>query len=316
MIDRRVSEVDTAANPEAAARVARVARRFFGAELPSVVGAQEPVLIARPDQADADALEVAVVLGTRVDAAVFVDPDTAMLEVRGEVQLLVLGTERQEPAQLGARQIARVARSFARRVGAHAVWSTEGEVLRGVEVVERILAAGRKQEIRAVVEILTAQDVCTDLVVGAERLRRRKGIAPRARRIIADMADLVLEAPIRRALAVLLIAVERENARMARLVGVLADFRDVAVLILDVAVLIADARVEVVALAALDGVVEAERSDARMAECVEALIVITELDRPRARGSGSRSQGRTRCSPSSGCRNCRWRTGPVCRCVD
>lgn len=101
-------------------------------------------------------------------------------------------------------------------------------------------------------------------------MRRREGIAPRARRIIADVADLVLEAPIRRALAVLLVAVKRENACMARLVGVLADFRDVAVLILDVAVLIADARVEVVALAALDGVVEAERSDARMAECVEA----------------------------------------------
>lgn len=93
------------------------------------------------------------------------------------------------------------------------------------------------------------------------------------------MTDLVLEAPIRRALAVLLVAVERENARMPRLVGVLADLRDIAILILDVAVLIADARVEVVALAALDSVVEAERSDARMAECVEAFIVIAELVR-------------------------------------
>lgn len=132
-------------DPEAAARVARVARRFFGAELPSVVGTQEPVLIARPDQADADALEVAVVLRTRIDAAVLVDPDAAMLEVRGEVQLLVFGTERQEPAKLCARQIARIARSFARRVGAHAVWSTEGEVLRRVEVVECILAAAESK---------------------------------------------------------------------------------------------------------------------------------------------------------------------------
>lgn len=132
--DRRVSKVDTAADPEAAARVARVARRFFGAELPSVVGAQEPVLIARPDQADADALEVAVVLHTRIDAAVLIDPDTAVLEVRGEVQLLVLGAERQEPAQLCTRQIARIARSFARRVSAYAVRAAEGEVLRGVEV--------------------------------------------------------------------------------------------------------------------------------------------------------------------------------------
>ena len=82
--------------------MARVARRLFGAELPGVVGAQEPVLIARPDQAEADALEVAVILGTRVDAAVLVDPDAAVLEVRGEVQLLVLGAERQEPAQLCA----------------------------------------------------------------------------------------------------------------------------------------------------------------------------------------------------------------------
>lgn len=109
--------------------MARVARRFFGAELPSVVGTQEPVLIARPDQADADALEVAVVLRTRIDAAVLVDPDAAMLEVRGEVQLLVFGTERQEPAKLCARQIARIARSFARRVSAYAVRAAEGEVL-------------------------------------------------------------------------------------------------------------------------------------------------------------------------------------------
>lgn len=249
--------------------MARVARRFFGAELPSVVGTQEPVLIARPDQADADALEIAVVLRTRVDAAVLIDPDAAVLEIRGEVQLLVLGAERQEPAQLSARQIACIARSFARRVSAYAVRAAEGEVLRGVEVVECILAASREQEIRAVVEVLAAQDVGADLVVGAERLRRREGIAPRARRIIADVAELVLETPIRRALAILLVAVEREDACMARLVGILADLWDIAVLILDVAVLIADARVEVVALAALDGVVEAERSDARMTECIE-----------------------------------------------
>lgn len=99
-----------------AARVARVARRFFGAELPGVVGAQEPVLIARPDQAEADTLEIAVVLGSRIEAAVLVDPDAAVLEIRGEVQLLVLGTERQEPAQLCARQIACVTRSLARRI--------------------------------------------------------------------------------------------------------------------------------------------------------------------------------------------------------
>lgn len=124
--------------------MARVARRFFGAELPGVVGAQEPVLIARPDQAEADTLEIAVVLGSRIESAVLVDPDAAVLEIRGEVQLLVLGTERQEPAQLCARQIARVTRSLARRIGAHAVRAAEGEVLRGVEVVERILAACRK----------------------------------------------------------------------------------------------------------------------------------------------------------------------------
>ena len=93
------------------------------------------------------------------------------------------------------------------------------------------------------------------------------------------MTDLVLEAPIRRTLAVLLVAVEREDACMARLVGILADLWDIAVLILDVAVLIADARVEIVALAALDGVVEAERSNARMTECIEAFIVIAELVR-------------------------------------
>lgn len=109
--------------------MARVARRLFGAELPGVVGAQEPVLIARPDQAEAEALKVAVILGTRVEAAVLVDPDAAVLEVRGEVQLLVLGAERQESAQLCARQIARVTRSLARRIGAHAVRAAEGEVL-------------------------------------------------------------------------------------------------------------------------------------------------------------------------------------------
>ena len=76
--------------------------------------------------------------------------------------------------------------------------------------------------------------------------------------IIADMANLVLKAPVCRTLTVLFIAVERENARIARLIGVLADLRDIAVLILDIAVLVTDARVEVVALAALDGVVEAK----------------------------------------------------------
>ena len=102
-----------------------------------------------------------MVLRTRVDAAVLIDPNAAVFEVRGEVQLLVLGAERQEPAQLGARQIARIARSFARRVSAYAVRAAEGEVLRGVEIVECILAAGREQEIRAVVEVLAAQDALT-----------------------------------------------------------------------------------------------------------------------------------------------------------
>ena len=98
------------------------------------------------------------------------------------------------------------------------------------------------------------------------------------------MANLVLKAPVCRTLTVLFIAVERENARIARLIGVLADLRDIAVLILDIAVLVTDARVEVVALAALDGVVEAERGDARMAESVEAFVVIAELIRQRMTG--------------------------------
>ena len=96
--------------------MAAVADRFFSAQGPCVVHADEPVLVALPDEADADALEVAVVLGTGVDAAVLIDPDAAVFEVGSQLELLFVFLQRQEPAQFGPSQIARIARGFAGRI--------------------------------------------------------------------------------------------------------------------------------------------------------------------------------------------------------
>lgn len=138
-------EIEARADPEVAVGMAAVADRFFSAQGPCVVHADEPVLVALPDEADADALEVAVVLGTGVDAAVLIDPDAAMFEVGGQLELLVMLLQGQEPAQFGPGQVARVTGNFAGRVGFDAIRAAQGEVFRRIEVGEGILPLCRQQ---------------------------------------------------------------------------------------------------------------------------------------------------------------------------
>lgn len=204
-----------------------------------------------------------MVLCIAAQAAVLIEPDAAMLEVSREVELLILGTERQEPAQFGTGQIARIARGFARRIGTDAIRAAQREMFGRIEVVERILSAGGEQQVETIVEVLTAQDVRADLMICAERAGNRR---EEAVRIIADMAPFVFRAPVRGALAVLFVAVEREDGGVARLVRIrAAPVGKGAVFIFDIAVFVAQACIKIMALAALDGVVEAERSDAGMA---------------------------------------------------
>ena len=74
------------------------------------------------------------------------------------------------------------------------------------------------------------------------------------------MAKFVFKAPVCRALVVLFIAIKRPHSCISRFIIILYRmiFPEITILILNIAVLIADARIEVVALAALGGVVEAK----------------------------------------------------------
>ena len=124
--------------------VAAVADGFFGTQGPCIVHADEPVIVAFPDEADADALEIAMVLGSGIDAAVLVDPDAAVFEVGCQLELLFLFLQRQEPAQFGPGQIARIARGFTGRIGFDAIGAAQGEVFRRIEIGEGILALCRQ----------------------------------------------------------------------------------------------------------------------------------------------------------------------------
>ena len=107
--------------------MAGVGYRVFGAQFPCVVSANEPVLPALPDNADACALEVSMVLRTGV-SSISIDPHAAVFCVEGKLELLVVGFQGNEPAVFGSGNVAAVAGAFTGGIGLHAVRAAQREV--------------------------------------------------------------------------------------------------------------------------------------------------------------------------------------------
>ena len=88
--------------------MAGVADGVFSAQFPCVVGANEPVLPALPDDAYACPLEVSVVFTAGV-SSVSIDPHAAVFCVEGELELLVVSFYGDEPAVFSSGDVAAVA---------------------------------------------------------------------------------------------------------------------------------------------------------------------------------------------------------------
>ena len=112
-VNLHLLEGHAADQPEVAVFMAGVADRFFSPQSPGIVCPDKPVLIPGPDQPDAHILEIPVVLfSRRGQAAVMVHPHAPMFQVEGQVQLLVLFLERQQPAEFRSCEIPGIPRAF------------------------------------------------------------------------------------------------------------------------------------------------------------------------------------------------------------
>lgn len=161
-------EVHAADQPEMTVLMAGVADRFLGPQSPGIVCPDEPVLIPGPDQPDAHILQIPMVLfSRRGQAAVMIHPYAPVFQVEGQVELLFLLLERQQPAEFRPCEISSIPGAFTGGVRPEAVRPAQIEMFRGIQVGEGVLAPGGQQQVRPAVQVLPPLDVAGGLVVGA-----------------------------------------------------------------------------------------------------------------------------------------------------
>ena len=100
-------------------------------------------------------------------SSISIDPHAAVFCVEGELELLVLGFYRDEPAQFCSCDVSAVAGAFAGGVGFHAVRAAQGEVFRRIQRGKSVLSIGREQEVGSFVDVLMSFDASTNLGVVA-----------------------------------------------------------------------------------------------------------------------------------------------------
>ena len=203
-----------------------------------------------------------MVLRTGV-SSVSIDPHAAVFCVEGELELLVVGFYRDEPAQFCSCDVSAVAGAFTGGIGFHAVRAAQGEVFRRVQRGESVLSISGEEEVGSFVDILVSFDASANLgiiAVGVGVTGHPAGVnVIGVEGPVVDVAQFPVQPPVCHTGGVLVVSIEGKYQGISCLIAVGGVIG--SVFVLDFAVFKADAGVQVVPAASPDGVVQAQGGD-------------------------------------------------------